>query len=174
MRFLTPVRVLSILALLAAIPVLGYAALLWHHNDTQAPFTQHEAKSLFNGAERWILSHREQVLAQDNPILWWMLKRAVTLQPSAELDALWNEFRGRSGWGWLNRGGVYKPPIPAFPLAGGRGTSLSGNYIRFCCISRTSQPQTHAVDLDGPCARPFQKVIHANRRLQHQTKWRSA
>jgi hypothetical protein len=46
-------------------------------------------------AADWILRHREDVLQEDNAVLWWMVARSAALTHDSALKALVDEYRGR-------------------------------------------------------------------------------
>jgi hypothetical protein len=69
------------------------AYLLWQNNRTiEPPSPQSIADGLENGI-RWLVSNREMVLGQHNPMLWWFVKESADTTNDERLHALFSEYK---------------------------------------------------------------------------------
>lgn len=112
--------------LLLVILALVYACLLWVNNRRVAQAGPAEIEQVLEKSTRWLDQHRERVLAQSNPMLWYMIQRAGDIGGDARLRGLFAEYRQRhidpnpqSAWRPLFSPGTWSPvryqDIASFP-----------------------------------------------------------
>lgn len=88
-------RFIAFIAALFVLIVLGWACLLWQNNRTvEPPSLQSVSGGLENGI-RWLVSNREAILDQHNPMLWWFVKESADVTNDERLHALIAEYKRR-------------------------------------------------------------------------------
>ena len=87
-------KTLVTLIILFTISILtGYAALFYLNNrETDWP-EQARIQTSFNAAIVWIETHQEDILQNNNPVLWWMIQRSATLTGNPSLQSVFNRYQ---------------------------------------------------------------------------------
>jgi hypothetical protein len=87
------------LAILSAVLVITVAALIGrceYSNSRDVPFpADAEIRSSLSRASAWIFAHREQVLSEDNAMLWLFVRDAGRASDDPRLLALAGEYQSR-------------------------------------------------------------------------------
>lgn len=99
-RFSEPLRsiaaVISILIILLVILLGSLLGIGYWVNNVKVPFpSQIEVKESQLKAIGWIKVHESEVLATDNPALWWMLRDSAALSGNAYLAGLYARYYER-------------------------------------------------------------------------------
>ncbi len=68
---------------------------LWANNQAQGPVPREEVRQAYERSLEWIGAHRREVLDDENPMLWWMLKRSAELRGDARLIDLYSSYRAK-------------------------------------------------------------------------------
>lgn len=88
-------RLLALLALLLVTAVLYAGYQLWQNNRAvDAPSRQSVSASLEKSIG-WLVNNRESVLGQDNPMLWWFVKKSADTTRDERLHTLFLEYKRR-------------------------------------------------------------------------------
>ncbi len=82
-----------LLVILATSSFYGY--LLWQNNRLATAMDQEESHAVLENGIRWLEEHREEVLAQSNPMLWYMLQNAAAISDDERLKALFSRYEER-------------------------------------------------------------------------------
>ena len=88
-------KIAVVFLVLTLLPLAFYGWLRFNHNQqTNAPTVEQQAESL-ERAIVWLDSHSEQVLQDNNPMLWWMVKRSAELSGEPRLKAIYQRYYRR-------------------------------------------------------------------------------
>ncbi|TCV79112.1 hypothetical protein [Sulfurirhabdus autotrophica] len=88
-------RLLVFIGMLVFIVVLFGSYLLWHNNK-KVDFPQRiELEQSLKNAIAWLDVHRSQILNEENPMLWWMIKESAELTHNVTLVGLYDQYRTR-------------------------------------------------------------------------------
>ena len=91
-------KAIKICSLGAAIAILvfvvsGYFYLVYKNNlDTPEPTAQ-EIQQALDRSISWLLNNRDEVIQQNNPVLWWFLDESALLTDNGALASLALEYR---------------------------------------------------------------------------------
>lgn len=84
-----------VLLALTLLPLALYGWLqLSHNQQADAPTAEQQAASL-ERAIVWLDSHQGEVLNDNNPMLWWMIKRSAELSGDPRLKAVYKQYYRR-------------------------------------------------------------------------------
>lgn len=93
-----------------------YGAMLWENNRDLPPPPPEEMVSALERGIQWLDGHQEQLLSQDNPMLWWMVQQSAAHTQDRRLQDLFSRYRqevlGRapsSPWQYLFSANVWLP-----------------------------------------------------------------
>lgn len=92
---------IAAIVIVAAVIVAAYAALIWNNNRAVSPPTRSELDTHWESSVQWLLGHREQVLRDQNPILWWMIAESARLSGDERLRALFAEYQANIDPLWI-------------------------------------------------------------------------
>lgn len=88
-------KIAMIVLLLALMPLAFYGWMWKNHNQQLAgPTAEQQAQGL-ERAVSWLVNHREQVLDDNNPMLWWMIKRSAELSGDPRLTSIYQQYYRR-------------------------------------------------------------------------------
>jgi hypothetical protein len=73
-------------------PVAFWSVLVAINNRDVEPPSHDDLRASLEKAKSWLAANHDSILKQDNPILWWMLKRAVSIQDDKNLRSLYEEY----------------------------------------------------------------------------------
>ncbi|HEY3699629.1 MAG TPA: hypothetical protein VGK97_09885 [Spongiibacteraceae bacterium] len=86
-------KLMQTLLFLILIVFCVYGYFFYQNNrDTSALNTEQIAQSYERGVT-WLLSHRDEILRDGNPMLWWMLGESARISGDERVAALYDEFR---------------------------------------------------------------------------------
>lgn len=86
----------KILLALLALPVLVPLLFILHNNLGNQPLHPESVDAAYQRSLHWLDSHRQEILNQDNAILWWMLIEANRIQPNPMLNTMIEEYRSHA------------------------------------------------------------------------------
>ncbi len=84
-------RTLSLFLLFALIAV--YAGLVYQNNQTREPPDHTRIQAAQQAAIAWMNAHQADILAINNPALWWMLQQSAARSGDPSLQALFERYR---------------------------------------------------------------------------------
>jgi hypothetical protein len=67
----------------------------WQNNKSAEPPNRSVVESSLNNGISWLDSHRSEILSDENPMLWWMLKESSILTGNPILLGLYDEYKVR-------------------------------------------------------------------------------
>ena len=80
---------------LLAVGAIFYANLVWDNNRQVEPLSRAEInRSLASGIE-WLEENEEEILNENNPVLWWMIGQSATLTKDRRLQVLFSKYESR-------------------------------------------------------------------------------
>lgn len=91
MRGVIRTTLLSIV-FLAASALLAYAFLVYQNNRTVPVADKQVLKAHLEKSTRWLVDNQDKILAEDNPVLWWMLSEAEKISGDSRLTSLSNKY----------------------------------------------------------------------------------
>lgn len=90
-------KLIQTLLFLMLIVFCVYGYLFYQNNrDIPAVNAEHVTQSYERGV-MWLLDHRDEILRDGNPILWWMLGESARISGDERVAALYDEFRHNYG-----------------------------------------------------------------------------
>ena len=82
-------------SLIFTLCVVFYVYLLWENNQhTDLPSLSEIQGSLDDGIN-WLVRYEEEILDENNPILWWMLQQSAVLTGDSRLQDLFTKYKAR-------------------------------------------------------------------------------
>lgn len=139
----------------------GYAALFYANNRENAWPEQTRIRASFSAGVGWLSAHREEILRQNNPALWWMVQQSAERTQNPTLLALLADYRDR----YLERGrNIWRPlffPGRWVPITHEDTLNLDDYQLHFIyaisCDPELGQSRLIQAQLDpGYCAQhPF-------------------
>lgn len=99
-------RIIVGLSILVSILISIYGWQYWLHNQTRQAPTRQALEVSMERALDWLAANQAQVLAQHNPMLWWMLQRTAQHSESTDtrLKDLFGQYErrylGNPRWYW--------------------------------------------------------------------------
>jgi hypothetical protein len=76
-----------------ALLLLAYGVLYWQNNRPAPLPSAAIVNTSWENSVEWLMAHREQILEDHNPILWWMLGESVAITGDPRLSKLFREYR---------------------------------------------------------------------------------
>lgn len=86
-------RIIKILAVFFFLGLGIYGVFLYQNNRQVSAVGKEEVAESYEHSVSWLLAHREQILRESNPILWWMLGESARMTGDARVQKLFDEFR---------------------------------------------------------------------------------
>lgn len=84
---------ITLIILFTASISTGYAVLVYLNNREASWPEQVRIQASFNAAIGWIDAHQEDILQQNNPVLWWMIQRSATLTSDPSLESAFGRYQ---------------------------------------------------------------------------------
>jgi len=85
--------IFRILAAFIATLLLAYGIAFYINNRGTAPVSDAKLKQSYERSVVWLVSHRESILREGNPILWWMLGESARINGDVRVQQLVAEYR---------------------------------------------------------------------------------
>ncbi|MFT3929409.1 MAG: hypothetical protein QM709_03825 [Spongiibacteraceae bacterium] len=86
-------RIIKILAVFFILGLGIYGFLLYQNNRQVSPVGKEKIAKSYEQSVSWLLAHREKILRESNPILWWMLGESARMTHDERVQKLYDEFR---------------------------------------------------------------------------------
>jgi len=84
---------------LLAVGAIFYANLVWDNNRQVEPLSRAEINRSLASSIEWLEENEEEILNENNPMLWWMIGQSATLTKDRRLQVLFSKYESR----YLNR-----------------------------------------------------------------------
>ena len=88
-------KILLVVVALVLVPVAIYAALVCANNFGSSEVATDEVATSLERSTQWLMDHRDTVLDQNNPMLWWMIQRSAKLTRDYRLETLFKAYQER-------------------------------------------------------------------------------
>lgn len=86
-------KILIRIAALLLLAMLGcYAFMLYQNNRETVPTSDAAINASYERSVVWLQNHREKILREANPMLWWMLGESARISGDARVQNLFDEF----------------------------------------------------------------------------------
>lgn len=86
-------RLVKVVALCFVGLLCGYGYFFYQNNRAAPAVGQERIAQSYESGVAWLLSHREKILHDGNPMLWWMLGESARVSGDIRVQSLFNEFR---------------------------------------------------------------------------------
>lgn len=86
--------IIKILAAFVLLVLCIYGFLAYQNNRELAPVGDEKVAQSYERSVGWLLDHREEILHDGNPILWWMLGESARVSGDQRVKNLFDEFSG--------------------------------------------------------------------------------
>ena len=83
---------IKILATLTLAVLCAYGFLVYQNNREAMPLSDEKVAISYESSVSWLLSHREEILRDGNPMLWWMLGESAKISGDDRVKKLFDEF----------------------------------------------------------------------------------
>ncbi len=83
------------IGLIVALLIAAYSYLLIRNNQSMTSPPDEAIQTAFAKSVDWLEAHRQKVLADSNPVLWYMIQRAADISKNKRLATLFAEYEQR-------------------------------------------------------------------------------
>lgn len=87
--------IVSLVLVLILVPLTIFAGLVLHHNLGGVAPQKSEVSESLEQSIRWLDANEQDILAEGNPMLWWMVKRSFELTQDYRLGQLYKRYKAR-------------------------------------------------------------------------------
>lgn len=88
-------RSIKLFVFLLVVSVAAYSYLFWLNNRADELLSDQEISDRFETSIQWLVTNEQNILKQNNPMLWWMIDQSATLTRDARLVELFNQYKSR-------------------------------------------------------------------------------
>lgn len=86
----------QIIKITAAFLILGlgiYGLLFYQNNRASPPVTDEKIAQSYEQGLAWLLEHRQDIISNGNPMLWWMLGESARISGDMRMQKLFDDFK---------------------------------------------------------------------------------